>query len=407
MTDPLCIACKGGKDLCGRGYCPLLDRIRPKLPLVEYDKRELFGSSPPSVFVGRYGYPKVRLGPLLPPMRVYRADRLDDPAGLWGKEIEEVIGMRSSLYRTQARPVKVDHVYEPRGMLETSQLLAMSSKPVDTEVLLSKRPRPMPPIVDFLNRPMGPSVDAVKTRLTENVVVPRKVDAVVGDTDLKAVGGMVEMYNSGIGDSQIQRLLSIGLLGRKRRRKLVPTRWSITAVDDALGKGLIEDVKMFQELGEVELYRGDYAGNYFHIIFVPRHWSFEMLEKWSKGAFWGEGEAPLHDHEGWRGRKDYADQITGAYYAARLGALEHLVRRRRQCTVIVNREITEEYWAPLGVWVIRETVRNALRGKPEKFDTVWKAVDKVTAEVRARNWKDSSVLLKEIKVQRRLDDYVD
>ena len=28
----------------------------------------LDGSSPPSVFVGRYGYPKVRIGPMIPPV---------------------------------------------------------------------------------------------------------------------------------------------------------------------------------------------------------------------------------------------------------------------------------------------------------------------------------------------------
>ena len=26
------------------------------------------GSSPPSIFVGRYGYPKVRIGPMIPPL---------------------------------------------------------------------------------------------------------------------------------------------------------------------------------------------------------------------------------------------------------------------------------------------------------------------------------------------------
>jgi hypothetical protein len=31
------------------------------------DVKDLAGCSPPAVFVGRYGYPKVDIGPLLPP----------------------------------------------------------------------------------------------------------------------------------------------------------------------------------------------------------------------------------------------------------------------------------------------------------------------------------------------------
>jgi hypothetical protein len=53
------------------------------------------------------------------------------------------------------------------------------------------------------------------------------------------------------------------------------------------------------------------------------------------------------------------EETAGAYYAARLGVLEHLVDRGRQAKCLVLREVTDAYWAPVGVWQVREGVRNA------------------------------------------------
>ena len=131
-----------------------------------------------------------------------------------------------------------------------------------------------------------------------------------------------------------------------------------------------------------------------------------MLETWLKGAFWAAQTASFHDHEPFKGRTTYASRITGAYYAARLSILEHLIRLRRQGTVIVNREITEEYIAPLGVWVIRETVKRALEGPPERPGSLENALKLISGRVRKKNWVEFSELLKEVRTQRRLDDFL-
>ena len=50
--------------MCGISPCPLLADIRGRLPVVQSGSvSELIGPSPPSLFVGRYGYPDVRAGP--------------------------------------------------------------------------------------------------------------------------------------------------------------------------------------------------------------------------------------------------------------------------------------------------------------------------------------------------------
>ncbi len=465
----MCIACKGSRNLCQKGYCELLGRVRKHMSSKTLDTKEVFGSSPPSVFVGRYGYPKVSIGPMLPPERIFKAERLDDPREWWGLGIEEVVGIRGSLLRSKVEQ-KVSSASTPDRHLAACQELSLSSKAVDTEVLFQKKPRINFLSFDNFTAPVAPGLDMEKMRLTQNPSVPRKVDAVTSDTDVLAADGLWELYDGNVDLTQMQRLMSAGLLGEGRKRLLVPTRWSITAVDDVLGKKLMEKVRYLPQLGEVLLYRGDYAGNYFWILLVPRAWSFGMTETWMKGSFWsgdastdtnpsrtehtqvGAGSTQanrnsnpldnpnppgnststispgnpnpsvtsnspnysnpsdgffttLSDSEGFAGRTGYADRVTGAYYAARLGVLEHLIGLKRQATALIYREITHEYWLPLGVWVIRETVRKALEGRPERFDTLNSAMSRVTAHATNKKGVFHSEFVRSILSQRTLDDF--
>jgi len=404
MVSPICVICKGSKHLCGKPTCELLDSIRARTPKIDITSREIIGSSPPSVFVGRYGYPKVKVGPMLPPTIVPLAGRLDSPEQWYGREIEDVIGLRASLFRTGGE-IRVQEASNPGRVLESYQLVAMADRPVDTEVLLKKPIVSRPQELSFDMAPMGPFGEAERTKLTENVHVPRRVDYIASDTDLKSVNGAVDLYENRISPYQIQKLLSMGLLGQGKKRRMVPTRWSITATDDILGKAIISGIKEYGTVDDYSVYTGDFAGNYFHILLAPRPWSYEMMETWLKGAFWAVENTILRDSEGYRGRKDYASNITGAYYAARLSVLEHLKEMRRQATVMVYREITEEYWAPLGVWVIRETVREAMRSPAKRFDTLQKAIDFITSRARVKNWLNSSELLRELATQRTLFDF--
>ena len=403
----LCLRCKGGRRLCGKDRCPFLDRVNTFAKPVSIDSDSFWGSSPPSVFVGRYGYPKVKAGPLLPPMKVFHSERLEDTSFWLDKSIEEIIALRTSMYRTgQELPVK--NSYEPSSpLLSATQELALSAKSVDTEVLLTKVPK-MRSITSFDSRtaPMGPSVEAKKVTLADNPKVPKKVDYLTSDIHARAVQAMEELYMAGIPVNHIMRVLSSGLLGRARDRRLVPTRWSITAVDDIIGKSLAAKVRYHQQLNENEYFHYEHFGNHFYVMLIPGPYSFEMLETWLKGAFWTRDTVLLSDHEGYGGRSDYADRITGAYYAARLEILAHLHRIRRQATMLIFREITDKYWAPLGVWVIRDGVREAMTTRPRAFPGTDEMVSAVTKEVIVKNWARQSYLLRELRIQKRIDDYV-
>jgi len=57
--------------------------------------------------------------------------------------------------------------------------------------------------------------------------------------------------------------------------------------------------------------------------------------------------------------------------------LEHLQERDRQAKCLVLREVTDDYWAPVGVWQVREGVRHAFDGESAAAETFREALDAV------------------------------
>ncbi|MEM1658790.1 MAG: Nre family DNA repair protein [Candidatus Jordarchaeales archaeon] len=403
----VCVSCKGSRLLCGKPRCPILMKFQFFAPVKDVvSKQEISGSSPPSFFVGHFGYPQVFVGPMLPPVSGENVSVFDRVEEWFGRNIEEILGYRSILVRGVVR-VDVKGGWG-RPVLEAQEAV-MSFKPVDMEVMLEKKPR-LKVEFDSHAQPMGPSAPLKSLKVTSNPVVPRKVDEIVGDSDLKASEGVVQLYLEGFPVSYISRLLSAALLGVEENRKLVPTRWAITATDDIISEDILSRVRGYPEIDKVMVFRESYLDNHFVILMVPHAWSFEQLEAWYPGTAWllkGVKPVVVGDYEGYRGRKEYAFNVSGAYYAARLAVAEYLDRIRRQALVIVFREVRPGYIMPLGVWVIRETVRAALRGKPRVFEDVNEAIGYVKENLKLEwgYWRAKSVLLDLLLKQRTLKEF--
>tara|TARA_B100000586_G_scaffold235833_1_gene186401 strand:- start:296 stop:1096 length:801 start_codon:yes stop_codon:yes gene_type:complete len=260
------------------------------------------------------------------------------------------------------------------------------------------------PTFDSMSTPMGPSGEALRAEVVGHASIPRKVDSVANEDDLLAVDAMGELTEASIGEAQISRLLSSGLLGREGNRRLVPTRWSITATDDMLSKRLWEKVREHPPLDKVLVYEATYLDNVFHIILTPGLWAFHMLEAWTRGSVWTGTGKVLGDWEDFEPRSEYAHKITGAYYSARLGVLEHMDSVRRSGACLVWRDIGVGYWAPVGVWLIRETVREAMKRTPKQFDTLKQAVDYVAPRISAPDDLRNSWFVKR-SLQTTLDSF--
>ena len=395
--------------MCGINPCPLLAEVRNRLPVVEPTSiAEMVGPSPPQLFVGRYGYPDVRAGPSASWLSENDSElapsATGDPADLFGRPLEEVAARHANLI-TGGQRMKVQEAQRPGQMLETTQEIAMAAHSVDVEldfaspILIGRSPT-----FDSMSTPLGPTGEVLRAEVVGHPSIPRKVDSIAGETDLLATDAMDELSASSIGEAHISRLLSSGVLGRESARRLVPTRWSITATDDMLGKRLWRRARDLPSIDKVLVYEATYLDNRFHIILTPGLWAFHMLEAWTRGSLWSDSGGVIGDWEEMKPRAKYADRITGAYYAARLGVLEHMLSVGRSGACLIWRDIGEGYWAPVGVWLIRETVREAMKQPPKQFDSLKEAVDYVGPRVSSSDDLRNSWFVKRGQ-QTRIDSF--
>ena len=119
----------------------------------KFSLKTLSGATPPSVFVGRYGYPKVKVGPMVPPLHG-DTTTLDKPEMWLGKSIEEIVNYRLSL----VRGVSNIDIHSTSGKyVESLQELAMTSKSVESEATFEKTPiADMAMALDTDSAPFGP-----------------------------------------------------------------------------------------------------------------------------------------------------------------------------------------------------------------------------------------------------------
>ena len=325
------------------------------------------GSVSPSIFVGRSNYPEVSTGILSPVGNESEADSYVT-SGAWydeGVDLTEVFRRRTSLLNSR-RSASVDVSETWDGFVGVGREVAIADRPVDVEIGLDGDPR-----IDFdadgASPPTGPSAPARSATLGENPHVPRAVEKTLEDDDWRAEGAINYLYRRGFDVYDVNTILSAGALGRGENRRLVPTRWSITAVDDTIGQYLRGTVRNAPTIGQTSVWHAEYMGNEYWVVAAPGEWEFELLELKAPGSIWNpDPNGRLYmaaDSEGYEGRTEYVDETSGAYYAARLGVLEALAERDRQATVFVIRHATEGYWAPVGVWQIRESIRDAVAGE--------------------------------------------
>lgn len=339
---------------------------------VKQSFKQHFQGSAPAPFIGRFGYPHVNIGILSP--QISGDTSLYDSPRLWSQRflpIGTIASMRYGLVNSRMR-WNVKELYpsakQPGKLLDITKEVGLAAKPVELEVSLNKAPA-LPLKTEREIIPFGPGAEVRQAQITENVKVDSRVERVASDTDLKATSALLNLSQKGFEENTLTKILSTGNLGLGKNRKLVPTRWSITAVDDTLGRKLITEVKQFP-VGEYQAYFGGAWGNYYLILFFPEIWSYELFEMylgykinpWSK-----EENFYSTDYEGYEGRKEYAEETAGGYYAARLPILEKMKQLKRQQSCLTWRFITPEYNVPLGVFVCREAARKAVQEKPLNF----------------------------------------
>ncbi|MEM2963483.1 MAG: hypothetical protein QXW70_00405 [Candidatus Anstonellales archaeon] len=350
-------------------------------------KEHMFGPTPPSFFVGWHGYPNVNWGPMVSWEKVN-----DNPKDWWGLPYEKVLENCSMLVRGKRN---CEVFSRDRHLLEAQEAI-MSTVPVDVEVKFVKKPH-FQLEVSTTTPPMGPSAPLKEMRVAQNPKIPKRVDEAI-EEGLPAREAINELYDWGFENYYLVKLLSAGILGKKETKKLVPTRWAITAIDDIIGKAMIEKVKLLPQLCEIQVYSTEYLHNHFEILLLPGSWEFEQFEAWAQNTLWNmkklqemgfdisvprkklestismSSSTPTsiaHEYEPYGGRSDYAQSEAGGYYAGRYGVLWGLLHKvKRQARAVVFREIYEDYQIPVGVWEVRENAIHCFDNKPLCFEDI-------------------------------------
>jgi len=369
--------------------------------------------SPPSVFVGsKLKYPLVNIGILSPLQREEDAWVYDNES-YWAKNdfsIKDVVQLRESLLNSRFQSQVQDSRMNKR-FVNLAQEIAIASKPVDVEIELKRK-------FDFRRKndrvltPHGMKAPLKKAKITGNVKVHRKVDSVVND-ELKAAEGIEILYKSNFSEYTLNKILSVGVLGLKKNKKFVPTRWSITATDDTIGKHVLKRVRDYKWIEDYGIFFGEFMGNQYLIMFFPDVFNYELFELYYPGSSWNPTKVlkASTDYETFSGRKTYASNTVGGYYATRLPILEYLDSIKRQASILVIRLETPSYWASLGVWVVRESVRKAIArgmmkfGSKEELLEGLKKIAKVKYDFDPNEILEKSRLLNQINTQQKLGSW--
>jgi len=400
----LCAKCKG-RLWCEKDRCPILVKFYAQTkvkPLI--DSTYLEGSSPPSVFVGRFNYPKVFVGPMIPPQ--HGDTSFMDTPELWiGKSIQEIVDFRFQLVRGKY----LTNVKNFKGkIIERTREIALAENSPDAEVEFKSKPIGRIALHSEV-QPFGPSAPLISLDVG-NYGFNKKIEKAFYDTDLKSVNAVINLYKKGVLVSKIQKAFSVGAFGLEKNRRFVPTRWSITAVDDTISKNLIEYTKTYPLINEFRIYDYTNLDNRWIVLMIPREWSYELIEAWYPKTLWnpeGKEIEIFGSHEFYDGRKDYAE-IGGCYYAARLATNELLNKERRQAGVVILREAHPGYIMPVGVWNVRESVREALKTKPMKFPSLNESLNYASKklDIPIKTWMENSEIIKDTIQQKRITDFV-
>jgi hypothetical protein len=289
------------------------------------------------------------------------------------------------------------------------QEVAMTSKSVSMEFKLKKKPS-IRMHVDNHNPIIGNPAPLENARFQENPKVEKKVEYLVNDKDAKASISLNELHKSGIEVSNIIKVLSAGMLGIGKNRRLVPTRWAVTAVDSTISNNLLDKIRYNKQISDFRLFNSEYLGNHYEILMMPAEFSYEVIEAKMPSSVWNPSGLKTFyciDYENWYGRKDYAENCAGGYYSPRLAVAEYLHQTQKQASVLIIRECRPEYWAPCGVGILREICRDALSKKPEVFQDIQSALNSSQSRMRLKvsEFATRSTIIQNFKKQTRINQW--
>lgn len=356
--------------------------------------RELEGSTPPSVFIGSWNYPRVYAGPMISPSHGDTA--IMDAPESWipeNKTQEDIISYRLNLVRGK----KTVDVRDMKSRIVSKlQDIALAEDSVESEAEFERKPVGM--TFSDEHTPFGPSAPIERFDVGD-FRWNRHLARAFYDGDLLARDAVMDLYHRGVPFSAIQKAFSVGSMGRSRRRRLVPTRWSITACDSTIGSRLLKDVRDFDIIDCFRVHEFASLHNYYAVLLMPTPWQYEWMEAFLH--LMGREELIFSDFERNSGKRGYSS-VGGCYYSCKMAVLDALFREEMQAGAIILREAYRGY-VPLGVFNVRENVRQAMSKPPAEFEDMQTALQYISTKMwlPVKRFVNESSLLHELLKSRQ------
>ena len=355
--------------ILGKGaYLRQLTAATRQMKSLEVGK-EMTGSSPPSVFIGSWNYPDVYAGPMIAPM--HGDTGIMDRPEEWiagHRTQEEIIGYRMNLVRGKRMTNACDL---DNRFVEKLQEIVLAEGSIESEAAFESAPAGSS--FSEEHTPFGPSAPLERFEI-ETKRWDHSLEKVFYDTDLTARNAVLDLHRRGLAFSSIQKAFSTGTMGRGPNRHLVPTRWSITACDTMIGNRLLSEVKKCPVIDTLRLHEFSSLHNRYAVLLMPTEWQYEWTEAFLHVL--GNEEYVFSDYEGFRGKTGYSP-LGGCYYSCKMAVLEALAQEQRQAGAIILREALPGY-VPMGVFNVRENVRNAMRKPATEFEDIRSALTHIS-----------------------------
>lgn len=385
-----------------KGKAAYLKRLTSKIQIPSVDVgRELDGSTPPSVFIGSWNYPKVYAGPMISPIQGDTV--IMDTPECWidnNKTQEDIIGYRLNLVRGKLTNKVTDL---DNSFVEKLQEISMASTSINSEAEFGSKPRGLS--FNEEHAPHGPSALIEKFDI-ESVKWDRELEKAFYDSDLKAADAVMHLHHQDVPFSSIQKAFSVGTMGIGKNRKMVPTRWSITACDSTIGDRLLREVRNYDIIETHRVYEYNSLNNYYAVLLLPQEWQFEWMEAFLHVL--GREELIFSDYENNGGKKEYS-RVGGCYYTSKMAVLEELASKKKQSAAIILREAYHGY-IPLGVFNVRENIRSAMNEPYKEFEDMKTALAYIDSKLKLplEKFIKGSDLLKELLKSRQttLDSFI-
>ncbi|MEM2143472.1 MAG: hypothetical protein QXQ81_09475, partial [Candidatus Thorarchaeota archaeon] len=269
------------------------------------------------------------------------------PDAWYGLSRESILAMRRSLY---SFTMKVDGVHmEPSDMVGVLQRLALAAEPV---VLEADCEITEPQYVEYRQGalPTGPNVRASRIRLASDPEVSRVAEK-IASKDLASAEAIWRLLSHEYSLDQVAQMLSVGLLGRHGRRRMVPTAGAYRTTINVFINHATLELADRPEVEEAGLFHARMPGEEFFVLLAPGPTRVDYLRA-----------GLTRDGPVFSGQSDVG--VPHAYDHVAFSALRGLISLGRRARVIVlhiHRQAVENALSP---WTARVSVSHAIASGP-------------------------------------------